>query len=129
MSHHFNLFSFPPSLSYAIPLGMSFGLSYTAILVEISRRFDRRRPLALGVGFAGHSIAGFVLAPLFVYTLEEISLTGTLWIFAGVMLQLVVAGMAVVSTHYGTKPGHFETSKIHFPTSEGVSEVSERVNE
>ena len=27
--------------------------------------------------------------------------------------------------HYGTKPGHFETSKIHFPTSEGVSEVSE----
>ena len=28
--------------------------------------------------------------------------------------------------HYGTKPGHFETSKIHFPTSEGVSEVSER---
>ena len=28
--------------------------------------------------------------------------------------------------HYGTKPGHFETSKIHFPTSEGVSKVSER---
>ena len=27
--------------------------------------------------------------------------------------------------HYGTKPGHFETSKIHFPTSE----VSERANE
>ena len=26
--------------------------------------------------------------------------------------------------HYGTKPGHFETSKIYFPTSEGVSEVS-----
>ena len=31
--------------------------------------------------------------------------------------------------HYGTKPGHFETSKIHFPTSEGVSEVSGRANE
>ena len=33
--------------------------------------------------------------------------------------------------HYGTKPGHFEESKIHFPTSEGVSEVSgasERAN-
>ena len=28
--------------------------------------------------------------------------------------------------HYGTKPGHFETSIIHFPTSKGVSEVSER---
>ena len=33
------------------------------------------------------------------------------------------------TAHYGTKPGHFETSKIHFPTSEGVSEVSERANE
>ena len=31
--------------------------------------------------------------------------------------------------HYGTKPGHSDTSKIHFPTSEGVSEVSERANE
>ena len=31
-----------------------------------------------------------------------------------------------VGMHYGTKPGHFETSKIHFPTSEGVSE---RANE
>ena len=26
--------------------------------------------------------------------------------------------------HYGTKPGHFETSKIHFPTSEQASERS-----
>ena len=33
------------------------------------------------------------------------------------------------SSHYGTKPGHFETSIIHFPTSEGVSEVSKRANE
>ena len=29
--------------------------------------------------------------------------------------------------HYGTKPGHFETSKMNFPMSEGVSEqTSER---
>ena len=28
--------------------------------------------------------------------------------------------------HYGTKPAHFDISKIHFPTNEGVSEVSER---
>ena len=33
------------------------------------------------------------------------------------------------AAHYGTKPGHFETSKIPFPTSEGVSEVSERASE
>ena len=32
------------------------------------------------------------------------------------------------ATHYGTRPGRFETSKIHFPTSEGVSKVSDQVN-
>ena len=31
--------------------------------------------------------------------------------------------------HCGTKPGHFETSKIHFPTSEGVSKESKRAGE
>ena len=32
------------------------------------------------------------------------------------------------TVHYGTKPGHFEASRIHSPTSEGVSEVSKRAN-
>ena len=36
---------------------------------------------------------------------------------------------AAAAVHYGTKPGHFETSIFQFPTSEGVSEVSERANE
>ena len=31
--------------------------------------------------------------------------------------------------HWGTKPGHFETSIIPFPTSEAVSKVSERASE
>ena len=38
----------------------------------------------------------------------------------------------MIPMRYGTKPGHFETSIIHFPTSEGVSgvsEVSERMSE
>ena len=47
---------------------------------------------------------------------------------AGIHSQLLAAG-GHGRTHYGTKPGHFETSKIHFPTSSGVSEVSERANE
>ena len=42
-----------------------------------------------------------------------------------------VSGSAISGTnadgepsHYGTKPGHFETSIILVPTSEGVSKVS-----
>ena len=31
--------------------------------------------------------------------------------------------------HYGTKPGHFETSKIHFPTSEWCERTSKRTSE
>ena len=42
---------------------------------------------------------------------------------------LTYHGSHVAAPHYGTKPGHFETSKIHFPMSEGVSKVSERANE
>ena len=30
---------------------------------------------------------------------------------------------------YGTKPGHFETSKIHFPTSERCERTSERTSD
>ena len=30
-----------------------------------------------------------------------------------------------VTAHYGTKPGHFETSINHFPTNVAVSKVSE----
>ena len=43
-----------------------------------------------------------------------------------IFVVAVATGEAVV--HYGIKPGHFETSIIHFPTSEGVSEASERAN-
>ena len=45
------------------------------------------------------------------------------------LLPISVRSNFLRGPHYGTKPGHFETSKIHFPTSEGVSEVSERANE
>ena len=42
---------------------------------------------------------------------------------------LLLDRLPIRPAHYGTKLGHFETSIIHFPTSEGVSEVSEQANE
>ena len=36
------------------------------------------------------------------------------------------AARPATPVHYGTKLGHFETSKIHFPTSEGVSEQANK---
>ena len=42
---------------------------------------------------------------------------------------VVASDVSPRTSHYGKKPGHFETSKIHFPTCEPVSEVSERANE
>ena len=38
---------------------------------------------------------------------------------------MTIASYIQITAHYGTKPGHFKTSIIHFPTSEGVSKVSE----
>ena len=37
-------------------------------------------------------------------------------------------GLQSGTLHYGTKPGHFETSKIHFPTSERGERMSERTS-
>ena len=45
------------------------------------------------------------------------------------MLKTMTTTRTDTTMHYGTEPSHFETSIIHFPTSEGVSEVSERANE
>ena len=36
--------------------------------------------------------------------------------------------LLTTALHYGTKPGHFETSKIHFPMSERSERASERVS-
>ena len=49
--------------------------------------------------------------------------------FVVAFVVVVVVVFVAAPLHYGTKPGHFETSKINFPTSEGVSEVSERASE
>ena len=55
-----------------------------------------------------------------------------LFLFRGfrVLIVILITMVALITAvHYGTKPGHFETSIIHFPTSEGLSEVSEQANE
>ena len=50
------------------------------------------------------------------------------WLSSTVVISAVSARLESAiaighwSMHYGTKPGHFETSKIHFPTSERTSE-------
>ena len=80
-------------VTYGGLLGVSIGASYTASLVSLGGRFEKGRPLALGLSYLGSHLGGFILSPLFAWTLEELSLTGTMWIFAGIMLQMIVAGM------------------------------------
>ena len=51
-------------------------------------------------------------------------ITGVSFKFQTFSLLTKFNSVVIAPVHYGTKPGHFETSKIHFPTSEGVSEVN-----
>ena len=61
---------------------------------------------------------------------HETSEEGLHEVISGIIVVVnFVVVVVVCGVHYGTKPGHFETSKMHFPTSGGVSEVSERANE
>ena len=59
-------------VTYGVVLGVALGFGYTSSLYVIGRRFDRKRPLALGLAYTGSQIGGFVLAPLFAFTLEEL---------------------------------------------------------
>ena len=80
-------------------------------LIALSHHFDQQRPLALGLASLGNPVGGFLLAPIFVYTLQELSFRGTLWIFAGVTLQSVVAGMAIIPEF--KRPEHNDEIDCH----------------
>jgi len=58
----------------------------------LSRYFDHRRTLALGVAFTGVGISSFAFSPLFQLLLDKYGLQGALLILAGIELNLCLCG-------------------------------------
>ena len=85
--------------------------------------------ISKGLSETLHQISSIVGSPASTQLLRKISDFITSWKANDLDQDTVGCAMVLNSPlHYGTKRGHFETSKIHFPKSEGVSEVSERAN-
>ena len=77
--------------------GAGIGMVAQTGLILTNYYFERRRGLANGIVSCGAGL-GFVTIPLLsAYLLKELDLIGTLYILAGVALQGIVAGVALIS--------------------------------
>ncbi|XP_051900589.1 monocarboxylate transporter 13 [Pristis pectinata] len=75
--------------------GFGWALVFTPSIAALSRYFNKRRTLAMGLAFTGVGISSFVFSPLFQYLLDEYTWRGALLIVAGMMLNLLVCGALI----------------------------------
>ena len=67
--------------------------SFTGSMGAIARHFEYNRTIASGIVFAGGSIGMIVFPFLFQSCLEAFTLRGVLLIYAGFILNYLVAGL------------------------------------
>ncbi|XP_041034985.1 monocarboxylate transporter 13-like isoform X2 [Carcharodon carcharias] len=85
------------SMAVAVQQFSRFGwaLVFTPSVAAVSRYFNKRRTLAMGMAFTGVGIGSFVFSPLFQYLIDEYTWRGALLIIAGLMLNLMVCGALI----------------------------------
>ncbi|ESO98937.1 hypothetical protein LOTGIDRAFT_158895 [Lottia gigantea] len=81
--------------SQAIFLGIGQSMIMGVNIVAVSRYFDKRRAFALAISNSGVSIAALVFPALCRLLLDTYGLKGTLLIFTGIELHLVVFGLLI----------------------------------
>lgn len=69
--------------------GFGYGMIFLASIVSVSRYFDKRRSLAMGISVCGSGIGSIVFNPLSKWLLDEYGWRGTLLIEAGLVLNCV----------------------------------------
>ncbi|XP_067879770.1 monocarboxylate transporter 13-like [Heterodontus francisci] len=82
-------------LSIGLLSGFGWALVFTPSVAAVSRYFNKRRTLAMGMAFTGVGIGSFVFSPLFQYLLDEYTWRGALLIIAGMMLNLMACGALI----------------------------------
>ncbi|XP_043539308.1 monocarboxylate transporter 13 [Chiloscyllium plagiosum] len=82
-------------LSIGLLSGFGWALVFTPSVAAVSRYFNKRRTLAMGMAFTGVGIGSFVFSPLFQYLIDEYMWQGALLIIAGMMLNLMVCGALI----------------------------------
>ena len=77
-------------ITYSLLLAIGSGAAYTILMSTISRWFDRRRGLALGIGSSGGGLGTVVMAPFAAYLISSFD-----WRIAYIVIGLI-AGLLII---------------------------------
>lgn len=75
--------------------GIGVSSFFAPVQIAIGKYFDKRKSIAVSLSFVGMCFAQIVMAPVNIIFLETYALRGTLMLYAGFMLHIVVAGALV----------------------------------
>ena len=100
-------------------VGVGTALVYTPTVSVLGQYFEKRRALANGIGAAGAGVGAFLVPPLVTVILDEYTLSGTLLIMGGLMLNLVVCGALLRPLEFYTKPRTTQPQPKAVPYTEG----------
>ena len=83
--------------------GLADGITLMPTMGLLNRYFDKHLGFALGVAHIGSGVGQMVGPPLFVYLVDKCGLRGTLLIWAGIQLNLIVCALLTRPTSFYTK--------------------------
>ncbi|KAF6032576.1 hypothetical protein EB796_009177 [Bugula neritina] len=67
--------------------GIGFGLMYMPAVISVSLYFEKKRPLAVGLGMCGTGVGTFVFGPTGKFLLDNMDWKGAHYIIAGIILN------------------------------------------
>ena len=80
-------------VSFGVVTGFGMSMGYVTSLVMVSFYFEDRRSLATGLSVCGSGIGTFVFAPMTEMLIDAYGWRGTMIIWSGITLNLVVCGL------------------------------------
>ncbi|XP_026887138.2 monocarboxylate transporter 13 [Electrophorus electricus] len=82
-------------LTMGLISGSGWALVFTPCVGSVMQYFNRRRSLAMGLGFTGVGLSSFAFSPLFQYLVETYTWRGALLILGGLSLNIVACGALI----------------------------------
>lgn len=77
---------------FGVVTGLAMSMGYVSSVVMVAFYFEDKRALATGLAVCGSGIGTFVFAPLTEYLIQVYGWRGTMMIWSGIILNLVVCG-------------------------------------
>ncbi|XP_061165785.1 monocarboxylate transporter 9-like [Saccostrea echinata] len=100
-------------VTYGVITGLGFGLILAPGLVIPGLYFEKKLPLALGLGSSGSGLGSFIFPNLMRFLLDEYSVSGCLLIMGGIMLHVCLFALLYRPILYWEKK-RFTTKKTNY---------------